>query len=431
MPREQNKKLGMEAKSIMISNRPGPFWTLNKSAIKIKKYTEQHLEPLSMAGIFLMLAELAIVAYDVSSVIGQPTKGDQVAVSVLIGDAAAAEGSQPRVSSWNDKGELIVKKASTFSEILTAPKGMDPPQPAYVSVIMSENDGVCISAVIASGNSQTWSWSGDMGYMCGAQWSYSRFSFGGSNAAPRCVWIDKDGTNKIIAKGISLHMRDFTTDKGLLAQYLDSKERVRRSSARMTFLTGDVKPDMTPPFFSPPLEYHMGDADEAKGVPPGKDAAGAIKEPDQGIDRQMDAYPDGTTVEISSYYRHRFARGLYPRNVTLPLNETLGTNSTDSFGSKNIKPGHLNISDIPGQSAIELCQAHNSLGADFVSTLEGKFCDMETSKVRDLCSEEVADNCFHLDSKSMRQSRKRGDEKVPDKKYDSADHWDQEINIGR
>ncbi len=44
----------------------------------------------------------------------------------------------------------------------------------------------------------------------------SSYTFEGSNDPRRCVWIDHAYKNGIIANSLSLHMRDFTADPGLV-----------------------------------------------------------------------------------------------------------------------------------------------------------------------------------------------------------------------
>lgn len=52
--------------------------------------------------------------------------------------------------------------------------------------------------------------------------------------------------------------------------------------------------------------------------------------------------------------------------------------------------------------AKELCEAENSWGPDFVSTLEGKFCDMCTRHLWDICSETITKACFDAATSTVR-----------------------------
>lgn len=82
--------------------------------------------------------------------------------------------------------------------------GMKPANPTYVSIVMQENDAICVASVVVSGNGQQWTWTGDMAYTCGAQWMESSYTFGGSNVPMRCAWLDHDHSNNIVAKGLSM-----------------------------------------------------------------------------------------------------------------------------------------------------------------------------------------------------------------------------------
>jgi hypothetical protein len=90
-----------------------------------------------------------------------------------------------------------------------------------------------------------------MGYTCGAHWYESTYSFCGSNAPIPCVWLDKDHTNGIAGKGLSLHICDFTRDPGLLTQYNEDEARLCQNTARMTFQPEPIAPDSVIKFFDP------------------------------------------------------------------------------------------------------------------------------------------------------------------------------------
>lgn len=50
------------------------------------------------------------------------------------------------------------------------------------------------------------------------------------------------------------------------------------------------------------------------------------------------------------------------------------------------------------QTATELCEAPNSSGPDFVSLMEGLYCDMTTRELLPICSlTGLSENCFDLD----------------------------------
>ncbi len=335
----------------------------------------------------------------------------QASVTIVTGDAGNAGGSIPYIAIWDKwghrfgqykgdhNGHIDAEYAMTFT-INPDQHGGKPAQPEYVSIVMQENDAICVSAVIAMGDAAQWTWTGDVGYTCGAQWYNSQFSIGASNSPPRCVWIDADNTNGIVAKGISMHIRDFTSDPGLLDQYKKDQRRLCQNSARMTFQPEPITPDSIIPLFNPPLDYATG--------------GGALLKPNQGIDRHTRGYPDGTNMKIHDTGR-KHARDTTPHAGI----------------DKNNKPCHLIISNINGHSAKDLCEHPNSLGADFVSTAEHIFCDMETGKWWPLCDATHSDRCFDLEHQTMRgkktgSKQSRGETSahpVPKKEYKPSKVW--------
>lgn len=355
----------------------------------------------------------------------------QTSIAIVTGDAGNAGGSIPHVAVWDKEGSRVGqyhgdanghidggdKKTLTIDNYQNGHKSA---QPEYVSIVMQETDAICLSAVIASGDAATWTWTGDMGYTCGAQWYNSQFPVGSSNNPPRCVWLDSDHTDGIVAKGLNIHIRDFSGDPDLVKQYAEDQRRLCQNSARMTFQPEPVTPDAVIPFFSPPLDYERASDGENHGSDPS--TGGALKSPDQGIDRDTRAFPDGTDMKIHDT-KKRHARDINLRNTM---------NSRNVKGIKNNGVDHLVISNIPGHSAIELCEHPNSLGPDFVSTVEKIFCDMETEKWWPLCDAIHVNGCFDLDQKTMRGNEPgakgtRGEKSahpVPKKEYKTSKVWD-------
>lgn len=358
---------------------------------------------------------------------GAPDPDKQTSVTIVTGDAGNAGGSIPHIAVWDrdgnrigqykgDRNGHINEKDTKSFTIEPYQHGGTNAQPEYISIVMQENDAICLSAVIAMGNSAQWTWTGDMGYTCGAQWYNSEFSVGSSNNPPRCVWLDADHTDGIVAKGLSMHIRDFSGDPALVDQYKSDQRRLCQNSARMTFQPEPIVPDSVIPFFHPPLEYGRASDGQSEGT--GASTGGALKKPDQGIDRQTRAYPDGTDMKIHDTGR-KHARDTTPRD------------GTDVVRTKNNRPDHLIISNIPGHSAKELCEHPNSLGPDFVSTVENIFCDMESGKWWALCDGTHTDRCFDLEHQTMRgdgpggkQTRDEASaEPVPEKKYKTSKEW--------
>jgi hypothetical protein len=40
----------------------------------------------------------------------------------------------------------------------------------------------------------------------------------------KCAWVDSDHTKGLVAKGISMHMRDFAVDPGIVDQYQNNTD---------------------------------------------------------------------------------------------------------------------------------------------------------------------------------------------------------------
>lgn len=58
------------------------------------------------------------------------------------------------------------------------------------------------------------------------------------------------------------------------------------------------------------------------------------------------------------------------------------------------------VSNLEGQSATELCRTEHSYGPDFVSLREGAYCNMDTGEVLPLCTDEITEECFDVDTAS-------------------------------
>ncbi|KAF4549441.1 Hypothetical protein D9617_21g096620 [Elsinoe fawcettii] len=192
-----------------------------------------------------------------------------------------------------------------------------------------------------------------------------------------------------------MHISDFSGDEGIVDQYKENQDWLCKNSARLTFLVEPTLPDDELRFFSPPVEYDNG----------------SIVNPDQGIDRFTNAYPDYTDMTIRDTRRRMHARDI-------------GRRSGKLNGIKNNQPGKLVVSGNEQYSAVEVCGNANSLGADFVSLKEKKMCNMETGKVWALCDDDHKIDYFDLKNKTFLVHGKRGeDSSIPEKKYDNGDPW--------
>ena len=101
--------------------------------------------------------------------------------------------------------------------------------------------------------------------------------------------------------------------------------------------------------------------------------------------------------------------------------------------NSSLKPEHLAVSDLPSYSAKEVCEYSNSLGWDFVSTVEGTYCGISAREWWYLCSDEMPAGCFDLEKQEMRGNTPgRKDLQQRDilsgsdfsvKSYQSSDRW--------
>jgi hypothetical protein len=319
---------------------------------------------VTLASVIVPLAELA-----------DEKKGAYTSFAVGIGgitngSKARTDGSIPHLTFWDDNGARISQYkgegkghwsaeqeyAKVVSNDQTVPKGQQA-QPEYISVVVSEKDSLCITYVYATGNGAQYAWYGDSGFTCGADWYPSDWKVGPGVHTPKCVWIDANHTNKLRYKGFSLHLPDFGGEQGKVDEYNKTLDTLCKSDARMKFWE-NILPDDIIPFFHPPLVYN---------------------------DDGSDVDPNKVTNKSKPHKRSSVgASRLSKRN-----------------GTSLLHPGHLVISHLESHSAKEVCESETSMGPDFVSTIEGVFCDMEQKEWWYLCSSEIADGFFDLGTQSM------------------------------
>ncbi len=266
--------------------------------------------------------------------------------------------------------------------------GQDDPsmQPEYVMLTMDNDDAICLTHVIASGNSAQWTWFGDLGYKCGADWYASNYKVGDGTYTPRCVWLDRNDSNTLRYAALALHMPDFAGDEqGKVKEYQSDPDTLCKSTRRMKFYPS-MPDDGTPPFFLPPLNYTTDGADV--------DFNHVKDQPKSRVRRFED--------EENSVLQKR--------------------------GTSNPQPGHLVISGLDAHSANELCESGSSYGPDFVSTVENTYCDMSAKKSWPLCDQNgITERCFDLQKQTMRVpaggKMRRGQAVAGAKKYATSEKW--------
>lgn len=305
-------------------------------------------------------------------------KANQESTQVQIGIGAGANGkdvnaggSVPHVALWDETGHRIGQykgsanghyEPGTANDVVIkhTQNGGKKASPHYLSLVAFEHDAICVSMVSVSGNGVNWGWTGDLAKLCGGDWYPSSYIVGDGTSTPSCIWIDADHTNEIHGAAFSLHMPDFAATDGRQTQLSENLDTNCKSAPRMTFWY-DMLPNDMIPFFNPPLEY----TDD-----------GADKDPERVITRESQLYP-------SDPKPRKHSRDLMKRNA-------------------NMNPEHLVISDLPNQSAKEVCEDAKSLGWDFVSTVEGTYCDISAREWWYLCSDKVPNGCFDLEKQEMR-----------------------------
>lgn len=362
-----------------------------------------------------MALSIITVAADVTSLtLSIKDKADKSASAVTVqigvgqglsfrGDTICTDcgGSQFHIEIWNEfgvgYGEATPKKGANIAAgaapIISVSPGpyVDNPssqQPEYVMLTMENDDGICLSYVIASGNSAQWTLFGDLGYKCGADWYNSNQKVGDGTYTPKCVWLDKNHSNGLHYSGLALHMPDFAGDEqGKIDEYQEDPDTLCKSTRRMGFFPS-MPDDGLPPFFLPPLNYTSTGADVdfnyVKDRPNSRIRRGELQQADSRLQRR---------------------------------------------DTSNPRPGHLIVSDNESPSAHELCESESSFGPDFVSTIEDTYCDMSAKKAYPLCDQSsVKEDCFDLDEQALRGSAglrmQRGQGVPKSKKYVTTEHWE-------
>lgn len=346
-------------------------------------------------GNFINVAILFVtIAIPLADLAPKPDKYGHTSVEIGCGSGAPdAGGNVPHVALWDANGnrmgqyhpkrkDKIEAGKSASLDIKSTQSKDSTAQPEYIMLSMNDNDGICVNYIYVSAYGAQWAWYGDLGAKCGADWYNSNHIIGDGTYTPKCVWIDKDHSYGMKAQGLSLHMPDFSSTNAKVQQYNDMPDTLCKSTPRMK-MWGEIWPDSLIPTFQPPLKYTD---------------AGADDNPQRVIDKTKRS--DRET----------------PRRV--------------KRGNSNNRPGHLVVSAMDGHSAKELCQSENSLGADFVSTTEGVYCDMTTKEQWFLCSDKITTGCFDLNTKTIRGSTPglhTRDEAtgrvIPEKSYKTVDHW--------
>ncbi|WPH01777.1 Hypothetical protein R9X50_00463000 [Acrodontium crateriforme] len=249
--------------------------------------------------------------------------------------------------------------------------------PAQYISILAGDDETCISYVVATfpGESDSHSWMGDVGSICGQSW-YMGYSphgtFNGTAYYPRCTWMDTNHGDKL-ARPVPITNRQ-------------------------------MKINM--------LAYDATNPEASKGTDYLCNASIFTWENDDPIAEAPSRGPNPLTQQQHA----RRAEGIGTSLARVPRPRTPET------------ARHLIVNSRVQQSAVDLCHSPTSRGQDFASTNEGLFCDMETKTLHQLCSDSVKVDCYDLDTEQMALTRvsdpKRGIQSRDVKNYNRLSHWD-------
>lgn len=117
---------------------------------------------------------------------------------------------------------------------------------------------------------------------------------------------------------------------------------------------------------------------------------------------------------------------------TVIVNVTVPPEFFEQGAKQNIVPTYddpkdrLIVSSYEEQPATPLCTSNTSRGADFVSLTEGRFCDMASKVVMDLCGETKTLPCFDLQKKIVIVSEGEGTRETMGKRYHPVEHWERQ-----
>ena len=300
-------------------------------------------------------------------------------------------------------------------------------QGMYVSLSAAGKDSICIAGI-----SVTWldgvqfAWYGDVAEHCGAPWYHSKTILSAEDLyTPKCMWMDSDGTDGVWTKGMSLHLPSFVATAERAQSMTDDFDLWCNVAPRLRFW--DQLTEKQPvPYFDPPLEFQpvtMLDYDPAAVKNP---AGWKIQPPlrkKKGLKRRQepqDIIDDGYDDEYETADEDQEG---------IPFtNHTLVRRQEPNRGQSRFQ-GALVKSTMDGQSAKELCKSESSMGPDFVSIKEKRFCDMTRKKSWPLCDDETTHSCFDTKVNAMvggKLNRRRDDatsERIIRKRYATVHEW--------
>jgi hypothetical protein len=363
---------------------------------------------INAAGLFVPLG------IDIAQALQRPTVGTNVQVIVGSGAGGGTDGNALHIALWDEDGNRIGQynpqskdkwdsgsvNNNFIEHTQTEPKNKQV-DPAYVMLTNFDNDAICVAAITVANQKISSTFYGDTGVVCGQSWFLSDTLLGNNFQKPKCVWFDADHTNGINARGMSFHLNDMAPNTDKLQEYSDNRDTLCKSTPRWS-IWGNILPDGIIPFFNPKLEY----LDDSSGA-----GQGADKNPQAVIDK--DGQYDKSVYLHQGEHKRMTKRTTRRKRVT-PV-------------GANHNPEHLIVTDHPGDSAREVCESTSSYGFDIISTSEGLFCDMQNKQLYQICDQDLADNCFNLDTKTLipktALTARGGYQNIAVRNYTTFAHW--------
>ncbi|TQN68365.1 hypothetical protein CSHISOI_07083 [Colletotrichum shisoi] len=328
-----------------------------------------------------------------------------------------AGGDFPSVIVWDDNGNLIGTrnkiegdrvKAGTEAtyRVWNNKNGIKIADPHYV-MLSHDNDATRISMIQVSNGQLTATFYGDTGALCGQAWYYSQRTLNGLHLKTKCVWLDADqSSGNFNARALSFHTRDMIPSHDKLLLYNSSPRWLCESTPRFSYWK-NLMPLGQIVFFDPSLKYNMDSLEKGR--------EGVNENPEDAIDKVQ-------------YDKMVFKKQGEPKKKHYRRNTPTPQRLSKRQGS-NMNPEHLVLTELPGQTAREVCEDTRSVGYDIVSFVDMKYCDLSERRLYDLCSDATATNCFDANSTSFvgNDALLPRDESSaaggPKKAYRSRDFW--------
>ncbi|VBB76675.1 Putative protein of unknown function [Podospora comata] len=263
-------------------------------------------------------------------------------------------------------------------------------QQAAFATIEATADGICIPYMSATWvDEQKYGWVGDIGSYCGQKWYYSNYwvrppvflhlsatnhfltmlsTEQVANTQPRCTWVDRDHSHGVKAGMIMVHWPSFHTNDN--------------------WVSGDPNPRSKCGYPGFRAYKNWGDAEVTEWWK--RDDTNTTTPAEITID---DGVFDPNNFDGSKWVETDYTSG-DSSSVVIAGRQIIKKRTVRKLDPR------LVISNSPFHKASELCESETSFGPDFVSLVEGMYCNMETSELLPLCTEGLQRGCFHLEQKT-------------------------------